>query len=521
MPQVRVAQFYHGAAAELLCVQIVDQLAKVPKQRNGRAKKALQQARQALRQGEAVERALAEARKFVPNSKKLGGGSPRTRCLLMDLVDAVYFQYRSAAGSGSSEAGGSGGGENAKAVQAAGALAVHVQLAWSRAVDEECCRLGPATDDFSPLFRWCETDNVDAVRMLLDHASVDANRAETSDGATPLFIACQNGHTDVVRALLVHASVDVNRVRADDGSTPLFIACQNGHTDVVRALLGHAGVDVNRVRTDNGCTPLFAACVNGHIDAMRALLGHAGIDVNRARVGDGATPLFAACVNGHIDAMRALLGHAGVDANRARVDDGATPLHAACLHGRAQFVHMLLDHACVNVDQVTTDEGESPLFIACQKGHAEAARMLLAAGARADLPATGGGGAITCLQVVQREGHMEVLALLEGASTKLMRKRLGSKHIETSKVLLAEQAAEQAAEMELAAAEEKEKLAEVNRKLAEVEWDSDDEPESMSSEWDSDDEPESLSPAQFAIVQATKQLAALPAACSNTDGMNQ
>jgi hypothetical protein len=147
------------------------------------------------------------------------------------------------------------------------------------------------------------------------------------------------------------------------------------------------------------------------------------------------------------------------------------------------------------------------LLIACQKGHAEAARMLLAAGARADLSATDGGEAITCVQVAQREGHMEVVALLEGASTK------GSKHIEMSKVLLAEQAAEQAAKMELAAAEEKEKLAEVKTKLAEAEWDSDDEPESplRSSEWDSDDEPESLSPAQFAIVQGTKQLSFCPA----------
>ena len=70
-----------------------------------------------------------------------------------------------------------------------------------------------------------------------------------------------------------------------------------------------------------------------------------------------------------------------------------------------------------------------------------------------------------------------------------------------------------AAEMELAVAEEKGKLAEVKRKLAEAEWDSDDEPESplRSSEWDSDDEPESLSPAQFAIVQGTKQLSFCPA----------
>ena len=66
-PRVRAARFHtlvtrdDGAAAALLRAQLADELAKVPKQRSGRAKKALQQVRQALRQGAAVERALAEA----------------------------------------------------------------------------------------------------------------------------------------------------------------------------------------------------------------------------------------------------------------------------------------------------------------------------------------------------------------------------------------------------------------------------------------------------------------------------
>jgi ankyrin repeat protein len=218
-----------------------------------------------------------------------------------------------------------------------------------------------------------------------------------------------------------------------------------------------------------------------------------------------------------IDVVRSLLGHAGVDANRARMDDGATPLHAACVNGRAELVRMLLDHACVNVDQVTTDEAETPLFIACQKGHPEVVRMLLAAGARADLPATDGGRAITCMQVAQCKGFTEVVALLEGASTEQMRKKLGSKHIEMSKVLLAEQqAAEQAAdlELELVVAEEKKKRAEVQRKVANAaKYPTNGELEELAEvEWDSDDEPESLSPAQFAVLQAMKQLAALPPA---------
>ena len=104
-----------------------------------------------------------------------------------------------------------------------------------------------------------------------------------------------------------------------------------------------------------------------------------------------------------------------------------------------------------------------------------------------------------------------------------MRKKLGSKHIEMSKVLLAEQqAAEQAAELELAlaAAEEKKKRAEVQKTVTNAAKDhTNGETEELAEvEWVSDDEPDSLSPAQFAILQALEQLAALP---SNTDDMNQ
>jgi hypothetical protein len=114
-----------------------------------------------------------------------------------------------------------------------------------------------------------------------------------------------------------------------------------------------------------------------------------------------------------------------------------------------------------------------------------------------------------------------VVALLEGASTEQMRKNLGSKHIEMSKVLLAEQqAAEQAAELELAlaAAEEKKKRAEVQKSNAAKYHTNGETEELAEAEWVSDDEPDSLSPAQFAILQAMKQLAALP---SNTDDVNQ
>jgi ankyrin repeat protein len=345
----------------------------------------------------------------------------------------------------------------------------------------------------------------DAVYLQIGHQVVNANKE--------LFIACQNGLTDVALALFVHAAVDVNWARTYDGATPLFVACQNGHTDVVRMLLGHASVDVDRVRAENGATPLFFASQNGHTDVVRMLLGHASVDVNRARTDNGCTPLFAACISGHMDVVRSLLGHAGVEANRARMDDGATPLHAACVNGQAELVHMLLDHACVNVDQVTTDEAETPLFIACQKGHAEVVHMLLASGARSDLPATDGGRAITCMQVAQRKGHTEVVALLEGANTKHMQKKLGSKHITMSKVLLAEQqAAEQPAEpdLELVVAEEKKKVANSAKYFTNGE------PEELAEvEWDSDDEPESLGLAQHrwqfvdksAVLRAMKQLA--------------
>ena len=57
-------------------------------------------------------------------------------------------------------------------------------------------------------------------------------------------MACLQGHADAVRALLGHAGVDANRATTENGCTPLWIACSNGHADVVRALIEAAGASL-------------------------------------------------------------------------------------------------------------------------------------------------------------------------------------------------------------------------------------------------------------------------------------
>ena len=81
----------------------------------------------------------------------------------------------------------------------------------------------------------------------------------TDNGETLFLIVCQKGHLDIVNALLNHKSIDINKARTDNGETPLLIALRNNYLKVVDTILNHESIDINKARTDNGETPLLIA----------------------------------------------------------------------------------------------------------------------------------------------------------------------------------------------------------------------------------------------------------------------
>ena len=222
-------------------------------------------------------------------------------------------------------------------------------------------KVNPEGDRMSALYYAASSGRAKAVAALLQ-AGAAVDQAAVS-GCTPLFTAAQQGHVTVVVALLT-AGAAVDQAKAD-GGTPLFIAALRGRTAVVAALL-KSGAAVDHA-TDTGCTPLFMAADGGH-EAVVGRLIAAGATVDKARTTTGSTPLLVAAQNGHEVVVGQL------------ITAGAT------------------------VDTARTTDGSTPLFVAASNGHAAVVVALLAAGARKDARA---------LETASKEGHAEVVALLE------------------------------------------------------------------------------------------------------------
>ena len=57
---------------------------------------------------------------------------------------------------------------------------------------------------------------------------------------------CRNNYLKVVDTILNHDSIDINKARTDNGETPFLMACQKGHLDIANALLNHKSIEINK-----------------------------------------------------------------------------------------------------------------------------------------------------------------------------------------------------------------------------------------------------------------------------------
>jgi hypothetical protein len=124
----------------------------------------------------------------------------------------------------------------------------------------------------------------------------------------------------------------------------------------------------------------------------------------------GYTALHEAAHRGNNSLVQAFIP-AGADVNRPALA-GYTPLFVASMYGHTDIVTMLLD-AGADVNRQThigAIPDETALFIASMNGHADVVRVLLERGADPTIQSLRGK---TPLQVAQREGHDDVVALLD------------------------------------------------------------------------------------------------------------
>ena len=175
-----------------------------------------------------------------------------------------------------------------------------------------------------PLLICCQTINVEVLKILLAHDSIDVNQATSDAGTTALYAACGEGHVEIIKLLLSHKDIQCNK--RCDGIAPLHSICsdvvrweleyesvrhssQDIPLKMLKCLLAQDGVDVN-VRVGNGdhftvgSTPLHILCKDHSFgkdmpdwqvgDFIEALVAHRDIDVN-AKDGNGCTPLSLLC----------------------------------------------------------------------------------------------------------------------------------------------------------------------------------------------------------------------------------
>ncbi|XP_034937894.1 ankyrin-1-like [Chelonus insularis] len=227
---------------------------------------------------------------------------------------------------------------------------------------------------WSPLFVACISDNIAAVKSLLEnHANPNLT---DQDGETPLHRLCLSKFEKklTIMQLLLKHNADINAVN-NIGWSSLFVACISENIAAVESLLeNHANPNV---RDREGQTVLHFICSSESettLQIIQLLLKHnADIEAVDAK---GWTPLSDACYNGNDKTVKFLLEkHANPN---VRDREGQTALHSICSsksNSTRQIIQLLLKH---NADIEAVDaKGWTPLFEACRTGNIEAAKVLL------------------------------------------------------------------------------------------------------------------------------------------------
>ena len=241
-------------------------------------------------------------------------------------------------------------------------------------------------------FQAIETDNVQLVKLLLDHG-VDFTGACSL--GTVLHCASRVGNVEIVDVLLDLGTLDVDDDRCQRLFTPLHVAAQLGHAAVVRRLLD-SGADVNNEDEQpadehddeddddddaddedvtkkvaiGDRTPLHLAAIAGDVTSIRHLLS-VGADRHATAAG-GLTPFMLAALMSRSEAMDGLLGNCDLD---EPIVGGQTNLHLCCVAGSDRGLNYLLAKGAD--PNKLTPSGETPLIMVLKNKHIRCAKALI------------------------------------------------------------------------------------------------------------------------------------------------
>ena len=224
------------------------------------------------------------------------------------------------------------------------------------------------SDDYTLLMRASIANQIDCVKVLLDHgAHTDRYYSEEDyeDGKvnygdlSALYLACEEGHLDVVKILVAHHA-DANR--RGYVNRPLWIACYKGYLEIAKLLIKRTA---ELEGDEHETSALKEAAYGGHAKLVEYLLGKGAHMESYDKYNQHA--LLQACESGSIATVDVLLKH-GADINMHEYGceaEDRTCLHIACDNSDTKMVEFLLSKgADVNAENRM---GQPPLTIAFNK----------------------------------------------------------------------------------------------------------------------------------------------------------
>lgn len=192
-------------------------------------------------------------------------------------------------------------------------------------------------------------NNINVIRVLLEHPNLDPNIGDPLLGSTALMGAVVDGKLEIAKELLKNEKTDPN-LKNKFGATALMMAIQGGNVDIINALLGNPKVDPNIMEDMTGNTVLISAVMdsNCNIEIIRALLKNPRVDPNVMNIFGSA--LMWAIEKNNIDVVKLFLKNPKLDLNKRALLLGRTALTTAAEKGNVDIVRELLAYKRIDIN---------------------------------------------------------------------------------------------------------------------------------------------------------------------------
>ncbi len=113
--------------------------------------------------------------------------------------------------------------------------------------------------------------SAEVLKLLLMHPEINVNAYTSKQHKSALYIAIQSDNTDAVQLLLSHPLIDPNQ-KVDKGWSPLMYVVAIGNCGMINLLLNHPKIDVLDIESGYENMPIHVAIIHAKVESVRILL---------------------------------------------------------------------------------------------------------------------------------------------------------------------------------------------------------------------------------------------------------